>query len=274
MQQLGAAHQNVPPETTIPDTAELRYNQVLQPQLKCSNMLKQASSSKSLVSYCEIQQMIITSESMICVSVESVNPIFQQKMVQHLNLTGRMKIAQDGIIPINHMDDGYKVVMPIILQSTSIHINHMNIVIDPIQTDSLINYDHAIGTTQTTSNTAIFKNLDQQHYYYLIDIKFNCNDLEQKIIPELIQEQGLKCNSAIENSNRNEQCVEEMSKLGCEYYKLIGIQFSQHLELRMNRKRESRQPNKEYRKEGSQKTSGIEWLTNCQMKIFMPFWEE
>ncbi|CAK64986.1 unnamed protein product (macronuclear) [Paramecium tetraurelia] len=252
MQQLGAAHGNAPPETSIPDTAE----QVTISALALIKMLKHARAGipfevmglllGDIVDdyHIRVYDVFSMPQTASSVSVESVDPIFQQKMVELLNLTGRM----ENCIGWYHSHPSYGCWLSSVDINTQQSYEQLNkksiaVVIDPIQSvrgkvvidafrlipqSSMITQQEP---RQTTSNTghlqkpgleALLRGLNR--YYYSINIKFKCNDLEQKMLQNLYKNswaEGLKCNSAIENSNKNELCVEEMSKLASEYQKLI-----------------------------------------------------
>ncbi|CAK83986.1 unnamed protein product (macronuclear) [Paramecium tetraurelia] len=252
IQQFGAG-QAVNPEASIPDTAE----QVTISALALIKMLKHARAGIPF----EVMGLLLGDIvddyhirvydvfSMPQTASECFRGIcgaqfFNKKMVELLNLTGRM----ENCIGWYHSHPSYGCWLSSVDINTQQSYEQLNkksiaVVIDPIQSvrgkvviDAfrLIPQQNMLSQQeprQTTSNTghlqkpgleALLRGLNR--YYYSINIKFKCNDLEQKMLQNLYKNswtEGLKCNSASENSKRNESCVEDMSKLALDYQKLI-----------------------------------------------------
>ncbi|CAK68664.1 unnamed protein product (macronuclear) [Paramecium tetraurelia] len=142
MQQLGGGGQAVNPEVSIPDTAE----QVTISALALIKMLKHARAGipfevmglllGDIVDdyHIRVYDVFSMPQTASSVSVESVDPIFQQKMVELLNLTGRM----ENCIGWYHSHPSYGCWLSSVDINTQQSYEQLNkksiaVVIDPIQ---------------------------------------------------------------------------------------------------------------------------------------------
>ncbi|KAM3145453.1 hypothetical protein pb186bvf_002497 [Paramecium bursaria] len=243
-------------EANIPDTAE----QVQVSSLALIKMLKHARAGIPFevmglligeiiddytIKVVDVFSMPQTASS---VSVESIDPVYQQQMVELLKVTGRM----ENCIGWYHSHPSYGCWLSSVDINTQQSYEQLNkkavaVVIDPIQSVKgkvvidafrLIPQQQMILSQeprQTTSNTghlqkpgleALLRGLNR--YYYSINIKFKCNELEQKMLQNLYKNSwtnGLKLKSPHVNSQINEETMDSIAKLAIDYQKLLGLYY-------------------------------------------------
>lgn len=178
------------------------------------------------------------------VSVEAVDPVFQQKMLDMLKQTQRPEM----VVGWYHSHPGFGCWLSGVDINTQQSFEQLNpkavaVVIDPIQSVKgkvvidafrLINPNLTmvgLEARQTTSNLGFINKPSIQalvhglnKHYYSININYRKNELEQKMLLNLYKKkwnQGLKIDDMDEHSKKNESVMKEMVGLAKNYAKWI-----------------------------------------------------
>lgn len=178
------------------------------------------------------------------VSVEAVDPVFQTKMLDQLKQTNRPQM----VVGWYHSHPGFGCWLSGVDINTQQSFEALNkravsVVVDPIQSVKgkvvidafrLINPQLMMlgqAPRQTTSNLghlrkpsiqALIHNLNR--HYYSINISYNQNELEQKMLLNLHKRtwsEGLKIKDPEEHGKNNEKTVEKLLSLAKQYNKWL-----------------------------------------------------
>lgn len=178
------------------------------------------------------------------VSVEAVDPVFQQEMLDLLKLTGRHEM----VVGWYHSHPGFGCWLSGTDVNTQqsfemLHERWVAVVVDPIQSVKgkvvidafrLINPQMAmlgIEPRQTTANLglinhpsihALMRGLNRQ--YYSIAINYRKNEFEQKMLINLHKIQwseGLENEDWNDHNNENEETLKELANLALLYHKWV-----------------------------------------------------
>merc|ERR1719169_34133 len=182
------------------------------------------------------------------VSVEAVDPVFQTKMLEMLEQTGRPEM----VVGWYHSHPGFGCWFSGTDVNTQQSFEQLNpravgVVVDPIQSVKgkvvidcfrLINPQMLMlgqEPRQTTSNighlhkptiTALIHGLNR--HYYSIAINYRKNDLEQKMLLNLGRKKwqdGLKLEDFTKHDGSNEEKAKEMADLTEKYNQAIQLEF-------------------------------------------------
>ena len=182
------------------------------------------------------------------VSVEAVDPVFQTQMLEMLKQTNR----PESVVGWYHSHPGFGCWLSGVDINTQQSFEQLNkravaLVIDPIQSVKgkvvidafrLINPQSmmlGIPPRQTTSNLghlrkpsiqALIHNLNR--HYYSINIAYNKNPLEQRMLLNLGKKawtKGLTVEQTQEFQRRNEQAAEEILQLSKQYGKRLEEEY-------------------------------------------------